>query len=450
MKNIKIFLSLSLIVLFSTCYSQTVQVVSTGTKAVSIDTTIASTVTNLASPILGSIWGTTGNLEPNGTVSALAKITVSAGQVYSIGGLTKQPTNYGRWITAGNVVTTITSADLYVQQDGYRITVPSNIVTMALNIPNTYINTVSVYLGNRVASKSLVKDVALNATFSDGEAQKYFELGKQDKSVGAYKMPAYILAGQSNQAGRVDLSELPSWWTANGNTITDVQILNNDIFTWHQYNSTDYDNPSGTSYWSYEILLLKKIIDYVKSVSGHSSDKIYAVKKALGGSSIQPTNDGGEGSGNWTPAFNKIPGQKLLQQLETRKRGADTTTEAMLYNLTGMIWHQGESDYGNKASGLYYQNMKNVIYYIRGVTGKPNLPVILGGINNSSTQYNATVEDAKKRLVSEDPYVFYATVANGTSTLKSDVLHFNAAGAEDLATSVYNIMIANKTLFGLP
>lgn len=260
----------------------------------------------------------------------------------------------------------------------------------------------------------------------------------------------YISAGQSNEAGRIDQAELPAFWAANGNQLPGVIINNANVLNWHTYNATDFDTANGNTYWSYEMLLFNMIIANKRSVNPAAN--IYVVKKALGGTSInyQP---GSEGAEKWAADYEKIPagfGSSQLQILETRIRAAMASANGSLYATRGVIWHQGESDRNDPYN--YYQNLKNVIYYIRGVIGNSTLPWMLGGINSSSTQFNKVVDEAKQQLASDDPYCFYAAPENGTAYLKSDVLHFNYAGANDMATKMYAIMnatAARKTLWGL-
>ena len=103
-----------------------------------------------------------------------------------------------------------------------------------------------------------------------------------------------------------------------------------------------------------------------------------------------------------------------------------------------MIWHQGEGDYMDGVNVRYYDNLKNMIAYCRGIVGNSRLPFICGTVTPNSGQYSKIVEDAFKRLNEEDPY-FYLVDMSGAPLL--DAYHFNAISSEYFGKCVYDYLI---------
>ena len=119
------------------------------------------------------------------------------------------------------------------------------------------------------------------------------------------------------------------------------------------------------------------------------------------------------------------------------------------YDIKLMLWHQGESD--RQQAQNYYHNLKQVISYVRQYlvekTGKKKyaqLPIVLGGIAHQSKQWSQGVEDAQKKLANEDANIYLVEVPN--ASLGSDVLHFNAEGATELGTKMYQLIKRKKLL----
>lgn len=381
--------------------------------------------------------------------------------------------NIARYYTAaGAYVSSLTPAMLTAVEGGYTFTVPATATQIGMMFSNADAPGIIIQSGNKVITELVpvakIKDSYLqNPTgsisgwsndsqfISPENMQKilalpsgplsYFNKGAAQKTVSS-KMPGFIIDGQSQFNGRIPLASLPSNWTG---SVPGAKITNADrsptLLNWHTYGNIDFT----TTAFSPELMLYRLIMNNNRAVAGHENDNIYVIKKTLGGTSIDITS--GEGAGRWSADTELIPAgtEKLLVTLENRYRLAMKSKEAMYFDLKAVIELQGEGDRSAGASSRYYQNLKNKIYYTRGFTNKPNLVFLLGGINSSSTQYNATVEAAKQQLASEDPFVFYAAVANGTATLQSDVIHFNYDGGVDVATSMFNVMLAHKDLFGI-
>ncbi len=214
-------------------------------------------------------------------------------------------------------------------------------------------------------------------------------------------VPVYLVAGQSNTDGRVPNSELPSYiqhdgykhcyWSYGSGTHGgngQFELFRPRIFNKNMPGRWAYD--AVTFFW------LEKSL--------HRD--FYVVKESLGGTAID---------------------------LHAKSKKG--------YEIKALIWHQGETDKGRGDS--YYDNMKGVIDYVRtylvrktGEQRYASLPVILGGIPHKSRGYDKGVEQAKERLASTVESVYYVPVDE--ATLRSDHLHFDAAGTELLGRRLYS------------
>ena len=108
------------------------------------------------------------------------------------------------------------------------------------------------------------------------------------------------------------------------------------------------------------------------------------------------------------------------------------------------MWHQGESDRTQAAA--YHDNLQQLVSYLRswlvGKTGDERyatLPFIAGTVNRSSTQYNAVVEQAVRRLAEEDAN--FHVVDMSDCKLGSDNLHFDATGEADAAQRMFDKLV---------
>lgn len=259
-------------------------------------------------------------------------------------------------------------------------------------------------------------------------------------------VPVYLVAGQSNTDGRVPNSELPSYiqhdgykhcyWSYGSGTHGgngQFELFRPRIFNKNMPGRWAYD--AVTYFW------LEKSL--------HRD--FYVVKESLGGTAIDlhaksnqgmywnadaafldTTKASDHGGKSLLKAFTENIGACIDRQLSKSKKG---------YEIKALIWHQGETDKGRGDS--YYDNMKGVIDYVRtylvrktGEQRYASLPVILGGIPHKSRGYDKGVEQAKERLASTVESVYYVPVDE--ATLRSDHLHFDAAGAELLGRRVYS------------
>jgi len=410
----------------------------------------------------GYNWSTASTpiLNASANYSALNKMACTYGGFLAIQGLSAKPTSasMGRFLKSdGTFHSSIVSTSLIQITGGYKLPITND--ALITHVVLFFDNAVIIDLSKIIVQEgSLVQLPMIKPALvpidtvgkSNAEALLAMNRGKETKVSTASKMPGIIILSQSQFDGRLPVSTipLPTFFTSAGNTIVDCIINNSNTLTnfnnIHQYDITDLSNTQ--TKWSPEILLFKKILDYNKAVSGHSTDKIYVTKTSLGGTSFSINN--GEGAGKWNYDFQKIEQFatnqiKLLSVLESRINQMITTNGSLFENRVCIVV-QGESDRLDAVN--YYQNLKNGIYYLRGVLQKPTFPFILVGINSVSSQYNEIVENAKIQLAGEDGYIKYVPTT-GSTTL--DGIHWDLATSTTVSDDIYNMLLANKSIFNV-
>lgn len=259
-------------------------------------------------------------------------------------------------------------------------------------------------------------------------------------------VPVYIVAGQSNTDGRVPNTELPDYvqqnkykhcyWSYGSGTYSGNGDF--DLFWPRIYNK----NLPGR--WAYDAITYYWLEQSLRR-------DFYIIKESLGGTAID-TRARSNSNMYWsadkdylasTTAADK--GGKSLLLAFTENIGAciDKHLSKMRggYEIKAFIWHQGESD--RTVSCYYEQNLRGVIEYVRNYLVKKTgnkryakLPVILGGISHRGRGYSSGVENAQNNLTQKMEQVYWVDVHD--ASLRSDNIHFDAAGAELLGRKVYN------------
>jgi acetyl esterase/lipase len=262
--------------------------------------------------------------------------------------------------------------------------------------------------------------------------------------------PVYIVAGQSNTDGRVPNKELPSYIQENKyrhcywSYGSGAHSGNGDFeLFWPRI-----CNRNLPGRWAYDA------VTYYWLEQSWQRD-FYIIKESLGGTAID-TGAKSNGSMYWsankkyldsTAAADK--GGKSLLKAFTENIGAciDKHLSKLKggYEVKAFIWHQGESD--RNRSRYYERNMRGVIGYVRDYLVKKtgdkryaHLPVIMGSIPHEGRGYSSGVEEAQLRLTKKLDHVYWVDVHD--ASLRSDNIHFDAAGAEMLGRKVYNQLVA--------
>ncbi|OBW43482.1 hypothetical protein AB670_00011 [Chryseobacterium sp. MOF25P] len=370
-------------------------------------------------------------------------VNVVKGSKYIVQNIGNTTLGYNPFITFfdinGDVVGRINGNALTVVTGGYSFIVPNDdrIIECVFTV-NVNERTLSVKKGNSVTEVNygllkpeLLPESTSPVVDSSGSvvALDFFNRGNSPLQI-ITKKKAFLIIGQSNAHGRADSVEQPQWFIDSGRILPYVKFTNSSNGVFSNFNLASNDM------FAFDLELFKKINTKI------SSD-FYAIKLAVGGTSISTLST--VSSGYWTPKFEDIPTGKRKLSLEFKTMILNAIkTAGTEFEIVGVLMHQGESDKVDVDN--YYQNLKNVISFLRGVVNNPTLPFFLGGISTKSTDWRYGVENAKVRLDTEDAYVHYVPVTNDISLLKSDVLHFNAAGNLDLANSFFDKMVTTTLI----
>ena len=163
------------------------------------------------------------------------------------------------------------------------------------------------------------------------------------------------------------------------------------------------------------------------------------MKKSMGGTSIDPM---GATVFHWTAdyEFLSTPSHALLRLFESIIR-AGIASDGSNFDIKAMLWHQGEGDMQNEAvANRYYENLKNMLAYVRGVVGNPRLYFFCGNIslNRTSPGYVNIINAAYTKIASEDPYFKVVDMSNAQL---EDGYHFNYQWSIYFGQKVYDLMI---------
>lgn len=247
----------------------------------------------------------------------------------------------------------------------------------------------------------------------------YFLRGNANKSF--TKTPCIIVAGQSNTDGRVSYDDLPEY-VKSALPFNKCQSFRNGDDTDSGFQPFTPKNLAGENKWAYDT-----IVFYNASVK--SNKNLFVIKVAQGATAIAPS-----AGGQWTADYDIYPGKGgLLKGLEQNIRNY-YDPETM--DIRAILWHQGETD--RSAGAEYYNNLKKVVAYLRGVIGNSRIPFILGTVSQKSGEYNREVENAMIKLSNEDPYMHLVDMSGATLY---DGIHFDATSSVYLGECMYDILI---------
>ncbi|WON94755.1 sialate O-acetylesterase [Sphingobacterium sp. UGAL515B_05] len=268
---------------------------------------------------------------------------------------------------------------------------------------------------------------------SDFEASNIFQRGLAKVNLSATKKYGIIVSGQSNTEGRVPIAQLPSYILNNDNTVPNVMMWNDQTkaFAPFKYGvNTGAGAPGEAS--TLNLYAYDSIASYL--LAQNKNRTIYLVKRAVGGTAIDPS--GTNGGGYWTPYTEDITqGRKLVEEFKTKILNAIAANPDL--EIKAVLWHQGEGDSTATARVKYYQNFKNVISYIRGIVGNPKLPFIFGTISPLSAQYTAEVHQAQVEISQEDKFVYLIDMSDGTLL---DSYHFDATSTQNLGQRMFDVL----------
>lgn len=207
---------------------------------------------------------------------------------------------------------------------------------------------------------------------------------------------SFLMIGQSNMAGRGIIQEVPPIYNER------IQMLRNG--RWQMMTEPiNYDRPvSGIS-------LVGSFAEAWRRQN--QDDKIGLIPCAEGASSLD----------EWAID------QPLFQHALTEAEFAMESSK-----LTGILWHQGESDSMNGNYKSYYKKLLSIVEEFRKALNVPNIPFIIGGLGDFlgkegfgkySTEYHQINQELKKFALEQD-HCYFVTAEGLTSN--PDGIHIDA------------------------
>ncbi|WP_159151191.1 sialate O-acetylesterase [Enterococcus gallinarum] len=209
-------------------------------------------------------------------------------------------------------------------------------------------------------------------------------------------MKSFLMIGQSNMAGRGFIQDVPP-------------IYNEKI------------KMSRNGRWQ----MMTEPINYDRPVSGISLAGSFAdawchenPEETIG---LIPCAEGGSTLDEWHVD------QALFRHAITEAKFAMENSE-----LTGILWHQGESDSMNGKYKVYYQKLLSIMKAFREELNAPNIPIIIGGLGDflgkegfgkNCTEYNFLNQELQKFAFEQDNCYF--VTAEGL-TSNPDGIHIDA------------------------
>ena len=102
--------------------------------------------------------------------------------------------------------------------------------------------------------------------------------------------------------------------------------------------------------------------------------------------------------------------------------------------LAGILWHQGEGDSNAQAAPGYAERLRVLIERFRTDLGAPNVPFIVGQLGQFPekpwTEWRIAVDSIHRALPSQDAHSAYVSAANLGH--RGDTLHFDSRSAREL------------------
>lgn len=237
----------------------------------------------------------------------------------------------------------------------------------------------------------------------------------------------FIVWGQSNTDGRVDIADGPAW--IQDSLVDGVSVWDSSDLTSYTLNNIGKTG-NGSSWvtnqtnnkFSFAHIALKNIAE--------TMDDVVVCQVASGGTALSPD---AYARGSWCPDYELIPDgtPRLLEDLVSRLNSLLTfcSNNNISVNFKAIVCHQGESDSQRSAGdpAAYLGRWTNLISVLRSVAEDPNLPVIYGTAPSYSLWYDETIRQAHLDFAANDANAYCRD--NEGITMLADNLHFDAAGS---------------------
>ncbi|HTE24243.1 sialate O-acetylesterase [Flavitalea sp.] len=244
----------------------------------------------------------------------------------------------------------------------------------------------------------------------------------------------YILVGQSNMAGRGEITA--SYRDMQYNNIFMLNKAGDWVPARHPLH---FDKPAiagvgpGLAFAkamadSDSIKHLTRSSNNTNSRSTAPKVKIGLVPCAVGGSSIRSWIPGGYDSATRTHPFDDA----IARIATAGKSGI----------FMGIIWHQGESDSKPQAASQYLKDLQILVERFRTATRKPALPFVAGELGTFRPAYQLINVELKK-LTRTIPAS--ALASSNDLKHKGDSTHFDSHSADELGKRMAEKMIVLQT-----
>ena len=228
------------------------------------------------------------------------------------------------------------------------------------------------------------------------------------------KINSFLMVGQSNMAGRGDFGEVES-------------IKNPNCFMLRMGRWQNMSEP----------------INPDRSVFGkgvHSGINLCAsfadrcVKHFGCDIGLIPCADGGTSISQWQPGEILFDHAVMMARLAMRSS-----------NISGILWHQGESDCKDTKFPYYKESLIRVITEMRRALGNENLPFIFGELSeNISSRWDVKDYPKKMNLLFkeiEKEVPNCRLVSSKGLTLKSDGLHFDSLSLREFGNRYFEAYV---------
>lgn len=237
------------------------------------------------------------------------------------------------------------------------------------------------------------------------------EAGLDPSSIVQIKV--FLLAGQSNAAGRGSTSDLPA----------ELQTPQDEI---DFYNGSLTTLRPGASQFGPEITWGKCLSEAL----ANDSTRVAIIKYGVGGTDLE--NDWQAGGDSST--IGDGPQYQTFQNIVTSGLSAiGTSYPNALITIEGILWVQGERDAKGGFENSYAANLTNFIADVRATYGA-DLPFIISRLSINQTNIPAAplgiVRAAQDSVAAADQ--FAALLDTDSYGMQSDNLHFNALGQQEI------------------
>lgn len=255
------------------------------------------------------------------------------------------------------------------------------------------------------------------------------------------RVHVFLQGGQSNSEGRADPAGLPT-------APVNLQGYQADVdFYYGGSLGTLHPATPGTPIVTFgpEITCGRRLVDRMKP---DVSNRVAIIKYSVGGTTLYSDWKAG---GDATTAGDGPRYVSFQQAVSNGWAALKAAYPAAQLSLEGMIWMQGESDV-TTASAAYYSNLTNFIADVRLTLDSPRLPFIIGRLSSAQTGAGSVtllnvVRQAMTDVASADPWT--GLVDTDSFHLKTDYLHFDAAGQQALGTAFAEQLLFLRGLSGL-